>query len=38
VNYGITHIISTEKLMIFYKEHKQSIINQGYDLSGFFKD
>ncbi len=38
VNYGITHIISTEKLMMFYKEHKQSIINQGYDLSEFFKE
>lgn len=36
INYGITHVISTEKLKKFYQENKKRLNEKGFDLSGFF--
>jgi hypothetical protein len=38
LNYGITNVISTEKLHKFYQQHKKQIHGKGYDLDAFFKE
>ncbi|MDO9510778.1 MAG: serine protease [Bacteroidales bacterium] len=37
INYGITHVISTEKLKRFYQQNKKQLYEKGFDLSGFFE-